>query len=131
MLTLWISVWFWMYKCSEYTRVLNEYVWIIPRYIWFCLKIFEYDGKCENMPKSAWMGFVLHFPFVIPCLPEHVVTHISRCAKLEVTVWRNIRLFSWRDKIWFFLERSNTSSNSLVARLLVVVLVVLAVLLSS
>ena len=114
---------FWIYKGSEY-------VWIIPRYIWFCLKIIEYDGICENLPKSTWMAFVLPFPIVIPCLREHVVTYISGCAKLEVIVWRNIRLLSWRDKIWFSLERSNTSSNSLVARLLVVLLVVLVVLLS-
>ena len=76
---------FWLYRGSEYTRVLNlflilnvlgfwiyhsskyagvtqgfEYVLIIPEYAWLCL----------NEPKSVWMAFVLHLLIVISYLKE-------------------------------------------------------------
>ena len=41
-------------------------------------------------------------PIVISCLLERVTTYFSVYAKLEVIVWKNMRLFTWRDKIWFF-----------------------------
>ena len=49
-----------------------------------------------NMAKSTWTTFVLYVHIVIPCLLVRAVTY------LKFIVWRNIRLFSWRDKIWFF-----------------------------
>ena len=76
------------------------------------------------MSKSVWIAFVLHSPVVIACLFEHVVT-FNIYTKLELIVSTNMTLLAWQDKIWFSLDRSNTSSNSLVARLLEVLLVVL------
>ena len=69
-----------------YTRVLN-----ISDF-WICL----------NMPKSAWMTFALHFLVVVSSLLEREVTYFNVYAKLEVTVWKNTRLFTGRGKIWFF-----------------------------
>ena len=51
---------------------------------------------CWNIAKSTWTTFVLYVHIVIPCLLVRAVTY------LKFIVWRNIRLFSWRDKIWFF-----------------------------
>ena len=47
--------------------------WICLSNSWICL-MSQYTGIYVNMPKSAWMTFVLHFPIVIPCQPERVVT---------------------------------------------------------
>ena len=43
-----------IYQSSEYSKVMqgSEYAWLIP----------EHTGICVNMPKSAWMALVLHFP---------------------------------------------------------------------
>ena len=51
-----------------------------------CLNMSKYAPICRhlNIPESAWMGFVLHFLIVIPCLKE---PH---------------RPFSWREKNWYF-----------------------------
>ena len=38
-----------------------------------------------NMSKSVWMAFVLHFPILIACLLEQVVTYFNVYAKLEGT----------------------------------------------
>ena len=40
----------------------------------------------------------------IPCgyITLHVFTYLKVYVRLEVIVWRNIRLFSWRGKIWLF-----------------------------
>ena len=48
-----------------------------------------------NIAKSTWTTFVLYVHIVIPCLLVRAVTY------LKFIVWRNIRLFSWRDKIFF------------------------------
>ena len=75
----------WICQGSGYTTILNipglhrvvnmpEYAWIIPGYVWVCL----------NIPKSVWITFVLHLPFVIPYLKGEP--------------W----LFSWRVKNWIF-----------------------------
>ena len=45
---------------------VDKNAWIKP-----CLDMSEYAGICLNMPKSAWMAFVLHFaisPFVLQSL---------------------------------------------------------------
>ena len=111
---LWICKNFEYLSGFEYGRFLNiprfwiclwfEYMpefWICPGYN--ILNMPEYAGKCVNVPKSAWMTFVLHFPIVIFCLYKTVVNYFNVYMKLEVIVWRNMRLVSWRDKIWFFL----------------------------
>ena len=114
MTMLWICKNFEYLSGFEYGRFLNiprfwiclwfEYMpefWICPGYN--ILNMPEYAGKCVNVPKSAWMTFVLHFPIVIFCLYKTVVNYFNVYMKLEVIVWRNMRLVSWRDKIWFFL----------------------------
>ena len=52
---------------------------------------------------SEWILFCFHI--VIPCLLKNVITYFNVFMKLEVIVWRIMRLFSGRDKIWFFLEQ--------------------------
>ena len=106
-------LWFWICKGSGYTGVLNmlvldkvldmpEYVWRISEFIWLCLNMSEYAWICWNMREYTYlMTFVLHFLFVTPCLLECVVTYFKIYTKLEVVVWRNMRLFSWQGKIWF------------------------------
>ena len=55
---------FWIYHGSMpgLHRVPNmpEYARIIPGYAWLCL----------NVPKYAWMAFVLHLPTGIPYVKE-------------------------------------------------------------
>ena len=53
-----------------------------------------------------------HFPicFRIPFLLQHVVTYLNVYRRLEGIVWRKMGLFSWIDKIWFFLYPMDTSS---------------------
>ena len=125
----WICIWFWMCQSSGYTRILNmpqvlnlpgfwiyqsseyarvtqgsEYTWIIFEYAWISLIMPGYVWICLNMPK--WLLFYIsHFPicFIIPFLLEHVVTYLNVYMGLEVIVLRIMRMFSWRDKIWFFL----------------------------
>ena len=108
---------------SEYARVLNVYIpsvlkivgYPYPKYVriiqdlsnmreyrWICIHMPGYTRICVNMPKYAWMAFVLHFPIVIPCLIKRVVSHFNAHMKLDVIVWRNMSLFSWRNKTWFF-----------------------------
>ena len=76
---------FWIYQGSEYAtgsefaKVLNvPGFWIYQRYtgFWICLNISgcicldmsEYAEIWMNMPKFAWMAFVLYFPIVINLL---------------------------------------------------------------
>ena len=109
---------FWISQVSEYTKVLNTRLvlnlpgfWICQGHTgfwiylimsgWICLGMSEYAAIGVNMPKSAWIAFVLYFPIVIPCLLEGVVTYFNVFTKLEVLVWMKMRLFSWRDTIWF------------------------------
>ena len=100
----WIRVWFWICQGSEYVRVTqdSEYTWIcLIMSRWICLDMFEYPGIWVNMPKSAWIAFVLYFPIVVPCLLEGMVTYFNVLTSLEVLVWIKMRLFSWRETIWF------------------------------
>ena len=69
-----------------YTRILN-----ISDF-WICL----------NMPKSAWMAFALHFLIVVSSLLEREVTYFNVYAKLEVTVWKNTKLFWKRQDLIFW-----------------------------
>ena len=109
---------FWIYQSSEYAKVTKglEFAWIIPEYAWICLIMFGYVLEiCLNMSEYAWIclnmpewPLVLHFSISLLVLQslENVVTCLNvyrRLARLEVIVWKNKRLFSWRNKIWFFL----------------------------
>ena len=106
---------FWIYQSSEYARVIqvSEYAWIIPEYVWICLIMSRYFWICLNMPDDGWIwlsGFCFIFPyfpicFTIHFLLEHVITYLNIYRRLEVIVWWNMKLFSWRDKIWFFLKQ--------------------------
>ena len=82
---------FWIYQ--SYTAF-----WIYQNNSWTCLNVHEYTGICVNMPISAWMT-VLYLPIVIPCLPQRAITHFNAYTKLEITVWRNMKLFSWIEKL--------------------------------
>ena len=115
---------FWIYKSSEYASGF-EYVMILNILeFWICHRvtqgseytwiILEYARICVNMTKSVWMAFALHFltsPFALQSL-LYLNTWLPIWTssgdifrRLEVIVWRNIRLFSWSDKIWFSLEQ--------------------------
>ena len=93
----WICLWYWIYQDSEYYtgfRICLNNSWIcadMPHYVWIFL----------NMTKSVWMAFILHFPCSYFAL--HVVIYLNVYRRLDVIVWRNMRLFSWGGKIWFFL----------------------------
>ena len=96
----WIRVWFWIFQSSEYVRVTQGFAWIcLIMSGWICLDMSEYAGICVNMPKSAWITFLLYFPIVIPCPLEGVVTYFNVFTRLEVLVWMKMRLFSWRDNL--------------------------------
>ena len=115
----WICLWFWISENSEYTRVLNmsrlhrvqnmpEKILNIPEYVWLCLNMSEYACICRNMCKYDSIclnGFCFTFPhfsirFKTPTLLEDVVHYLNVYRRLEVIVWRNIRLFTIFD---FFL----------------------------
>ena len=103
---------FWIYQGSDMRLVLNlPGFWICQGYTgfwiclimsgWICLDMSEYAGIWVNVPKFAWIAFVLYIPIVIPCLLEGVITYFNVFTKLEVLVWMKMRLFSWRDSTWF------------------------------
>ena len=105
-----VAVNFYLWQGSEYSsttkyamllnipwlhKVLNmsECAWIMPWYAWLCQNMREYACICLN-------GF---------CCTCHYCNSLSTwicvvtyCNGVE-GVWTNMRLFSWRDKIWFFL----------------------------
>ena len=108
---------FLIYHSSEYARVIQDpgYAWIIPEYLWICLIMSMYAWICMNMPEYAricldppeWLLF-LHFSislFVLQSLfylnTWLLIWTVDR--RLEAIVWRNMRLLSWLDNIWFFL----------------------------
>ena len=43
----------------------------------------EYVGICVNVPKFAWMAFVLHVTNVIPWLLEFVDTYFNKVYSLK------------------------------------------------
>ena len=106
-----LNIWeFWIYQSSEYVTVTqgSEYAWINPEYVWLCLNMSEYACICRNMCKYDSIclnGFCFTFPhfsirFKTPILLEDVVHYLNVYRRLEVIVWRNIRLFTIFD---FFL----------------------------
>ena len=93
---------FWI--CQSYTgfKICLNNTRIIPEHCWICLNMPVYVWICVNMPKFAWIGFSSFFhlfynPFST-WTRGYLFEHI-----LEVIVGRNMRLFSWRDKIWYFI----------------------------
>ena len=82
----------------KYTGVLNmSGVRQGSEYARMILNILEYAEIWVTVSKlSEWQMF--YFPIVITCLLEHMVTYFNVYTKLEVIVWRNIRLYSWREK---------------------------------
>ena len=107
---------FWIAQDSEYVsgservRIWMNNSWIclnMPGYVFICLNMSEYAWICLNLPE--WLLFYNSpFPhmFYNPSstwargyLFEHLQEARARTIWL---VWRNMRLFSWGDKIWFF-----------------------------
>ena len=85
--------------CHKYFPRICKYTYIkedvrMAASVWFLL---IFNKLLEGIAYSFHFTFPHFNP--LPCLLDHVVV----CAKLEVIIWRNMRLFSWRDKIWFFL----------------------------
>ena len=68
----------------------------MPKWI---LNIREYACTCRNMHERL----VFAFPHFNPLSTWSMITYYNVYTKLEQT-WRNMRIFSWRDKIWFFLQ---------------------------
>ena len=98
---------FWIYQgYTGFIICLNNF-WLYLNmldFVCICLNMPEYTRICINIPKSDWMAFVLHFPYgYITSQVVTAVTYLNVYRRLEVKVWRNMRLFSSRDKIWFFL----------------------------
>ena len=112
----WIYILLWIYqgpnyakicRVSKYTRVLNmpgvphgdtpwlhrvrhmpEYSFINPKCAWICLNMLEWF--CFAFPCSNFLSIWTHgYLFQI-------------WMKLDDIVWRNMRLFFWRDNVWFF-----------------------------
>ena len=113
---------FWIYQSSEMpglhrVQTMPESFLNIPDYVWMSeyAWIYDYTGICLNMPKSAWMAFVLHFStssFVLQFLfyffewlqetrgynlKEHEVVFLKR---------QNLIFFyrSWKYFIFFILD---------------------------
>ena len=88
----------------KYARILNtSEFWICLNISWLYLNMPDYVGICLNMPKYAWIclnlpEWLLFYIYII----LHVVTYLKIFRRLVVIVWRNMRLFSWRDKFDFF-----------------------------
>ena len=75
-------------------------------YAWICRDMLEYARMCVNMPKSAWMAFVLHVPIAIPCLLEYRFTYFTEVYSLKEheTVFlkrQNLDFSIVAGSIWF------------------------------
>ena len=75
------DIYFIKYGRSEYNRILRIH-----------LNMPEYAGICMSMHKYTWRAFVN-----VP----NVYLNAWLLISMKVIVWRNMRLFSWKDKIWF------------------------------
>ena len=84
---------FWMYQGFEYSSVLNMsgfWIYYVCTGSWVCLNVIElflnmpeYVGIYINMPKFAWMAFVLHVTNLIPWLLEFVDTYFNKVYSLK------------------------------------------------
>ena len=74
----------------------------MPDYVWICLNEPEYAWICLNLPE--WFLFYISpFPYLF-YNSFSTWTHGYLFERLQETR-RNTRLFSWIDKIWFFLKQ--------------------------
>ena len=95
---------FWIWQgCTEF-RIC--FYWIslnMSGYVWISPNMLEYAWICLNLPEYILL-YTSQFPhlFYSPCLLEHMTTYLNVYRRLEVIAWRNMRIFSWRDNIWFF-----------------------------
>ena len=98
--------------CQGYTgfRICRINSWICA---WICLIMFGYVWKCLNMLEHAWICLSLPewLLFYIPPFTHLFfnlfstwtrVTYLNVYRRLQVIVWRNMKLFSGRGNIWFF-----------------------------
>ena len=124
---LWIYLWFWICQDSEYTRVLNMpglgRLQNMPGYAWLCLDMTEYwriwyAWLCLNLPER-FLFYI--FPVVTlryTWLPIWRATEIKayrgkswfKFNNLGFPLRMNMRLFSWRDNIWFFIIAAGSIS---------------------
>ena len=97
-----LGFWFWIYQGSEYARVTqgSQYTSICQNNFWSYQNMPEYAKICANVPKSAWIAFVLFAH--CNSLSTWTLGYLFY-RKLEVIVWRNTRQLSWRDKIQVFI----------------------------
>ena len=115
----WICLWFWMCQSFGYTKVFNmplvlnmpgfeiyqssEYARVAQgwEYAWLCMNLSECVWICLNLPE--WFLFYISpFPHLF-YNPFSTWTHVNVYRRLEFIVWRNMKLFSCREKIWLFL----------------------------
>ena len=79
---------FWKWQgCTGFKMSLNN-SWIcliLPGHAWIFMNMPEYAGICVNLPTSSW----------ITCYPLSTLS-----ISTKFIVWRNMRLFFSRDKIW-------------------------------
>ena len=68
-----------------------------------CLNMSKYAPICRqlNIPKSAWMGFVLHFLIVIPCLKEPHRLFLEE-KKIDISILAESIWFVFY--FWIFLQ---------------------------
>ena len=104
-LNIWIYQGYEHVSRFEYARILNilEF-WICQGYTGFRICLNNSRIFLNRMLKYAWIswicmnGFCFTFPdfpiyFAIPFLLKHVLTYLNVYVRLEVTVWRNMKLF--------------------------------------
>ena len=114
---------FWIYRGSEYTKVVNMtrvlnmlLILIISGLCIYhgsnnfkVLNMREYDWiipgyawLCLNVPKPVWMDFVLHLPIVIPYLKEPYTVFLeSKNLIFFYSSWKYLILFVLD---WIFLQ---------------------------
>ena len=76
---------------------MPEYAWMIPGYVWSCLKV----------PEFVWMAFVLHSPIVIPYLKESQTVFLESKKLIFSIVAGNI----WFCCFFCFLFFESCQSN--------------------
>ena len=74
----------------------------MPDYTWICLNISEYVWicLCVNVPKSAWMTFVLHFPIAITS--QLAWMHLRCIFETFHTVSQRQLKEGWFANLWDF-----------------------------
>ena len=90
-----LGFWFWIYQGFEYAGVTwnSDYASVCQNNFWASLNMPKYAWMRLNLPK--WLLF--HFPIIIPCLLEHMVTYSN--------IYILTRSYSLRDYGTLPLER--------------------------